>query len=123
MAEGWLRHLADDRFTVYSAGTHPSHVHPMSIRVMDEVGIDIRQQTSDPIDDYLSKQIDTVITVCDSAKEACPVFPGNVKHLHWSVDDPFRGWEERDSDLLRYRETRDELKERILDFLSETETS
>jgi len=117
MAEGWLRHLAGDRFDVYSAGTHPSRVHPLAIRVMDEVGIDLREHTSNPIDDYLNKPIDVVITVCDSARETCPVFPGDVERLHWSIDDPFTGWEENPSDLRRYRETRDELQARILDFI------
>lgn len=76
MAEGILRDLAGDRFDVYSAGSHPSRVHPMSIAVMDEWDIDLRQHTSDPIDQYLDEHIDIAITVCDHAKQVCPVFPG-----------------------------------------------
>ncbi len=113
MAEGILRDLAGDRFDVFSAGSHPSRVHPMSIAAMDEWGIDIRHHTSDPIDMYLDKEIDIAITVCDHANQICPVFPGNVERIHWSVDDPFRGWTENSTLNDRYRDTRNELKERI----------
>lgn len=117
MAEGWLRHLAGDRFQVFSAGSHPSRVHPLAIRVMEEVGIDIHSQTSDFVDDYLDRNIDVVITVCDSAREVCPVFPGNVIRIHWSIDDPFRGWSENPADLPRYRKVRDELRNKIGEWI------
>jgi len=117
MAEGLLRHLAGDRFQVFSAGVSPSRVHPMSIHVMAEIGIDISSQTSDDVHDYLDAGIDILISVCDYARETCPVFPRKVEHIHWSIEDPFHGWEFEESQLPAYRATRDELKSRIEDFL------
>ncbi len=118
MAEGILRDMAGNKFEVFSAGSHPSRVHPMSIAIMDEWGIDLRTHTSDPIDQYIDEGIDYVITVCDHAKQACPVFPGKTTQIHWSVDDPFHGWGENNALLDRYRETRNELKKRIIKFVS-----
>ena len=117
IAHGLLQNLAKDRFNVFSAGSHPSRVHLMSIKVMEEIGIDISHHKSDHIDEYLDKGIDIVITVCDNAKELCPVFPGNVERLHWSIDDPFRGWDYNENQMESFRVTREEIKARILDFL------
>ncbi len=113
MAEGLLRYLAGDRFEVFSAGTHPSRVHPISIRVMKELGINISTHTSDPIDKYFGHGIDYVITLCDNAREFCPTFPGNSKKIHWSIDDPFRSWRDDHKIIGRYRKTRDEIQERL----------
>ncbi|MFQ6673514.1 MAG: arsenate reductase ArsC [Fidelibacterota bacterium] len=117
MAEGLLRHFAGDRFQVFSAGTHPSRVHPMSIRVMEEWGIDISHHTSDHVDEYLQKNIDMVVTVCDDAKEICPTFPGKVEKIHWSIPDPFAGWSDDDRFLNRYRNARDLIRDHIEEFL------
>ena len=117
IAEGLLRNLASDKFSVFSAGSHPSQVHPMSVAVMEEVGIDISHHTSDPISDYVDHGIDVVITVCDNAKQACPVFPGNVEHIHWSIEDPFNGWDFDPLDLDNFRKVREEINSRIKDFL------
>ena len=117
IAEGLLRNLASDKFSVFSAGSHPSQVHPTSIAVMEEVGIDISHHTSDPITDYIDHGIDIVITVCDNAKQACPVFPGNVEHIHWSIEDPFNGWDFDPLDLDNFRKVREEINSRIKDFL------
>ena len=117
IAEGLLRNLASDKFSVFSAGSHPSQVHPMSVAVMEEVGIDISHHTSDPISDYVNHGIDIVITVCDNAKQACPVFPGNVEHIHWSIEDPFNGWDFDPLDLDNFRKVREEINSRIKDFL------
>ena len=117
IAHGLLQNIANDRFNVFSAGSHPNRVHPMSIKVMEEIGIDISHHTSDHIDKYLDKGIDIVVTVCDSAKKLCPVFPGDVKKLHWSIDDPFKGWDYDESQIESFRVTREEIKARILDFL------
>ncbi|NQV36388.1 MAG: arsenate reductase ArsC [Candidatus Marinimicrobia bacterium] len=117
IAHGLLRDMASDRFDVYSAGSHPSRVHLASIAVMSEWGIDISRHTSDPIDDYLDAGIDIAITVCDDAKQVCPTFPGSVERIHWSIDDPFHGWDAAEEFLPRYRETRHELKERIESFI------
>ncbi len=117
MAEGILRELGGDRYNVYSAGSHPSRVHPMSIEMLAEWGIDISHHTSETIDKYINKGIDIVITVCDNANDVCPVFPGNVERLHWSIDDPFHGWGTEDAFKNRYRETRNEIKSKIENFL------
>ena len=117
IAEGLLRNLASDKFSVFSAGSHPSQVHPMSVAVMEEVGIDISHHTSDPISDYVDHGIDVVITVCDNAKQACPVFPGNVEHIHWSIEDPFNGWDFDPLDLNIFRKVREDINSRIKDFL------
>ena len=117
IAEGLLRNLASDKFSVFSAGSHPSQVHPMSVAVMEEVGIDISHHTSDPISDYVDHGIDIVITVCDNAKQACPVFPGNVEHIHWSIEDPFNGWDFDPLDLDNFRKVREDINLRIKDFL------
>ncbi|HIB52869.1 MAG TPA: arsenate reductase ArsC [Candidatus Marinimicrobia bacterium] len=117
MAEGLLRDMAGDRFDVFSAGTHPSKVHPMSTAVMAEDGIDISEHTSDFIDDYLNKGIDIVITVCDSADSLCPSFPGDVERIHWSIDDPFQGWDIKNNKIDSYRETRDILKKNIKELI------
>ena len=119
MAEGLLRHMAGDKFEVYSAGSHPSRLHPASVAVMAEWNIDITHHTSEPINDYLETGIDIVITVCDNAQQICPTFPGNVKRIHWGLDDPYHGWGAKPEDLLPYREIRDELKRRIKVFLTE----
>ena len=85
IAEGLLRSKAGENYDVYSAGLHPRHVHPMAIEVMKEKGIDISNHTSDHIDNYLGFGIDVVITVCDSAKQICPHFPGDVKKIHREI--------------------------------------
>ncbi len=117
IAHGLLQNLAKDRFNVFSAGSHPSRVHLMSIKVMEEIGIDISHHKSDHIDEYLDKGIDIVITVCDNANKLCPIFPGNVERLHWGIDDPFRGWDYNENQMESFRVTREEIKARILDFL------
>ena len=85
-----LNELSSSNFEVFSAGSHPSQVHPMSIAVMEEIGIDISKHTSDHIDNYLNKGIDIVIIVCDCAKNICPTFPEDVKLIHWSIEGPFK---------------------------------
>ena len=121
IAEGLLRDMANEYFDVFSAGSHPSRVHPNAISVMSEVKIDISDQTSDGIDQYLDSGIDTVITVCNNANQICPVFPGETKRIHWSIDDPFRGWDAEERHLNNFRSTRDELKIRIQQFINEME--
>ena len=123
IAEGLLRDMADDRFDVFSCGTHPSRVHPNAIAVMEEWGIDISNHTSDDINDYLDKGINIVISVCDHANKLCPIFPGDVQRIHWSVDDPFRGWNQNESQLDNFRETRQDLKTRIQKLLDDTGSS
>ena len=87
MAEGLLRSVANDRFYVASAGTNPKGVHPRTVEVMKEVGIDITQQTSKDVKQFLDQKFDYVITVCDRAKQQCPIFPA-AEPIHWGFDDP-----------------------------------
>ena len=117
IAHGLLNDLASEHFEVFSAGSHPNKVHPISIAVMEEVGIDISKHTSDHIDDYLNKDIDIVITVCDNSNNACPLFPENTKRIHWSIDDPFRNWNFELNQLSTFRKTREEIKLRLLKFI------
>lgn len=113
MAEGLLRQLAGDRFEVYSAGTVATRVHPLAIKAMAEKGIDISQQTSDHLDQYMGMEFDYVITVCDHAKEACPYFPTNKARLHWSFPDPAAATGTEEERLARFREVRDQLERRL----------
>lgn len=117
IAHGLLNDMAGDQFEVYSAGTHPSQVHLISIAVMEEIGIDISYHTSDSIDSYLHSGINIAITVCDNANQACPTFPENVKRIHWSIDDPFRGWNFDPNQLDTFRETREKIKKHIESFI------
>ena len=117
IAHGLLENMARDKFEVFSAGSHPNRVHSMSIKIMEEIGIDISYHTSDFIDDYLKSGIEIVITVCDNANEICPIFPGNVERIHWSIADPFEGWEFDESQIQAFRDTRQEIKQRIIKFL------
>ncbi len=89
LAEGILRHVAGDLFDVSSAGSKPAgYVHPKAIVVMKEIGIDISGHTSKHMNEFLQRKIDTVITVCGNAGQACPIFPGQVNLYHWGFDDP-----------------------------------
>ena len=88
MAEGLLRAKAGDKVEVFSAGTEPSKVNPFAIQAMDQMNIDIRAHTSKDVSDFLNEDIDYVITVCDRAKESCPIFPGTPEQIHWSFPDP-----------------------------------
>ena len=90
MAQGWLRHQGGTAVDAQSAGTDPKGLHPMAVRVMAEVGIDISGHTSDHVEKYTGQDFDLVLTVCDSAREACPVFPGAKRALHHSFQDPDR---------------------------------
>jgi arsenate reductase len=113
MAEGLLRHLARNRFEVHSAGTEATRVRPLAIQAMNEIGIDISRQESKTLDKYLGQPFDFVITVCDSANEACPVFPGVKNRLHWSFEDPAGAEGPKDQRLEVFRSVRDQIRERI----------
>ncbi len=113
MAEGLLRDLAADRFEVHSAGTEATLVRPLAIRAMDEVGIDISGQESKRLEVYLDQPFDYVITVCDEANEACPIFPGAKNRLHWSFEDPSRAEGSEDVRLAVFRRVRDAIRECI----------
>jgi len=113
MAEGLLRHLAGDRFDAYSAGTEATRVRPLAIQVMAELGIDISGQESKTLDRYMGEPFDAVITVCDQANEACPVFLGAKERLHWSFSDPSTVAGTDEEQLAVYRAVRDAIRARI----------
>ncbi len=113
MAESLLRHLAGDRFKVVSAGTEATHVRPLALRAMDELGIDISGQESKTLDRYLGEPFDYVVTVCDEANEACPTFPGARRRLHWSFEDPAQASGTEEERLRVFRSVRNEIKEHI----------
>ena len=113
MAEGLLRHLAGDRFEVYSAGTEATFVRPEAVSVMAEIGIDISGQESEALDRYLHEPFGHVVTVCDDANEACPVFPGAKNRLHWSFRDPSRATGSVEERLGAFGEVRDEILARV----------
>jgi arsenate reductase len=120
MAEGLLRHMAGDRFEVASAGTKPSIVRPEAIAAMKELGIDLAGHRSKSVDEFVGKPVDYVITVCDNAKESCPVFPAGSKRMHWPFQDPPGPNEGSDEDRLAiFRMVRDQMRERFAEELED----
>jgi len=117
MAEGLLRHLAGDRFEVVSSGTHPMEVSSRAIEAMREIGIDISDQRPKNVQRFKDTDFDYVVTVCDSAKQACPVFTRTKETLHWSVPDPFSAGGSSDERAMVFRRVRNEIEERIENFL------
>jgi arsenate reductase len=113
MAEGLLRHMAGDRFEAFSAGTEKTRVRPEAIEAMREVGVDLSGQESETLDRYLEEAFDYVITVCDEANEACPVFPGARNRLHWSFPDPSRAEGSEEERLGAFRWVRDRIGDRL----------
>ncbi|MBT9253087.1 MAG: arsenate reductase ArsC [Brockia lithotrophica] len=118
MAEGWLRHLAGDRVVVASAGFEPSFVHPLAIRVMAEVGIDISGHTSKAIDRDLLHRAFYAVTLCGDAEERCPYTPPHVRREFWPLPDPARVHGTEEERLRMFRFVRDELGKKMPEFLS-----
>lgn len=113
MAEGLLRHIAGDRFEVFSAGTLETYVRPQAIEAMREIGIDISGHRSKSQEVFAGQHFDYVITVCDNAREHCPIFPGKAERIHWSIDDPaFAGSNDAER-MDAFRRARDELANRL----------
>ncbi len=111
LAEGILRQEAGDIITVASAGSKPAgYVHPLAIKAMNEIGIDISAHVSKHMNDFLSQPIHTVITVCGNADQACPTFPGQVQRHHWPFDDPAHATGSEDEQLKVFRRVRDEIR-------------
>ena len=116
MAEGLLRHDAGDRFEVASAGTHPSSVRPEAIAVMKEIGIDISGHRSKSIDEFASRDFDCVLTVCDNARESCPIYPGHGNRLHKGFEDPAAVEGSSEEKLAAFRKVRDQIREFLKTF-------
>jgi arsenate reductase len=126
MAEGLLRREAGDRFEVLSAGTHPSRferpgscgqVRAEAIEVMRELGIDLSLHRSKSVDEFNGQKFDTIITVCDNARQACPVFPAQTQMLHWPFEDPAAVEGSEEERKAAFRKVRDQIRARIVDFL------
>lgn len=110
LAEGILRAALNDQFRVASAGSKPAgYVHPLAIKAMAEIGIDIADHHSKHMDEFLTDQVSTVITVCGNADQACPIFPGQVSRHHWGFDDPAHATGTEAEQLAVFRRVRDEI--------------
>ncbi len=118
MAEGLLKHIAGDKYDVFSAGINPTDVNPKAIDVMQEIGINISKQRSKSVNLYKDDCFDYVITVCDNAKENCPYFPGS-KMIHWNIKDPATA-ENNSEQLNIFRNVRDEIKQQAENLLNQS---
>ena len=121
MAEGIARALAPANVRVSSAGSHPSRVNPTAIRVMDEIGIDIRQHRSKSLDEIDPTEVDVVVTLC--AEEVCPVFLGRALRIHWGMPDPAGGARTEEEQLRAFQDVRDELRRRLSHVFSDVRNS
>ena len=117
MAEGLLRQEAGDRFEVFSAGTQPTGLRPEAVAAMRELGVDISGQCSKSVDEFAGRSFDYVITVCDNARETCPVFPATTERIHWSFDDPAAVSGDDETRLGAFRRVRDEIRARLREWL------
>lgn len=115
MAEGYVNARYSDRYEGFSAGTEVTRVHPLAIRVMNEIGIDISHQKSKELEDFFDYEIDTVVTVCDGANAVCPMFPGAKETIHVSFPDPSSATGTEDIQLEMFRRVRDD----ILSFIDQ----
>lgn len=113
MAEGFLNALGGNQYTAFSAGTKPSEVHPLAIKVMKEVGIDISGHSSKGLETFLDQDLDLVVTVCDRAKESCPYFPGGKEIMHKGFEDPSAAAGTGEEKRALFRKVRDEIREWI----------
>ena len=117
MAEGILREVAGDVLNVQSAGSDPAgHVHPLAIRAMGEIGIDISSHTSKHMNEFLSCEVETVITVCDNADQACPTFPGQANRYHWPFPDPAKAEGTQEEIRKVFEQVRDDIRGVFTDY-------
>jgi arsenate reductase len=119
MAEGLLRKMAGNRFEVLSAGVAPTIVRTEAIEVMAEASIDISDHRSKSVDEFAGQQFDCVITVCDNAKEQCPIFPGTTQRIHWSFEDPAAVVGDKTKRLAAFRVVRDQITEQLMCFVQD----
>lgn len=117
MAEGWLRHLAGDTFDVFSAGTHPVGLNPAAVEAMREVDIDLTSHRSKAVTEFAGQLFDYVVTVCDRAKDTCPLWLGQTRMVHWSFDDPAAVTGTSENQHQTFRRVRDEICEAIRRWL------
>ena len=117
MAEGFLRHMAGDRFEVFSAGVKPTQVNPLAIKVMAEVDVDISKHRSKSAMEFIGQQFDYMITVCDNAKQTCPIFPGGYEKIHWDLKDPAEAQGSETERMVVFREIRNEIRQKIEEWI------
>ena len=120
MAEALLRHHGGDRFEVYSAGTIPKGIYPLTLRVLSDAGIDASGARSKSVDEFLGQSFDYVVTVCDEARQVCPVFPGVHESLHWGYEDPAEATGTEEERLAVFRRVFIQIGERIRQFATLT---
>jgi arsenate reductase len=118
MAEGCLRHHAGDRFEVFSGGAEPGKLNPTAVDVMTEAGIDISGQHSKDVAEFLGEKFHYIIRVCNKLKETCPVLPGAIWYLDWSVEDPASAEGSPTERMTVFRRVRDEIEGRVLEFIA-----
>jgi arsenate reductase len=120
MGEGLFRAEVREGFDVFSAGTKPSSVRPEAIAVMKEIGLDISGHRSKSVDEFTGEHFDYVVTVCDNARDNCPVFPGGTARVHWSFEDPAAVQGSEEVRLAAFRRIRDQIQERVRAFVRES---
>ena len=116
MGEGLFRHHLGHRFDVHSAGTHPSLVRPEAIAVMAELGIDLSSHRSKSVDEFLHREFRYVFTVCDNARDSCPLLPGPAERIHWPFEDPAAVQGSEEDRLAAFRRIRDQIQARVQEF-------
>jgi arsenate reductase (thioredoxin) len=119
MAEGFAREFGKGLIEPYSAGLNPASLNKRAVQVMKEIGVDISKQKSKPIDSILLSTMDIVITLCDNAAEACPWTPPEIRRIHWPLNDPAKAEGTEEEIMQEFRKTRDEIEQRVKDFIAE----
>ena len=119
MAEGFAREFGKDIIETHSAGLNPADLNDLAVRVMREIGIDVSQQKSKPIDEELLKTMDIIITLCDNAAESCPWTPPEIKRIHWSLKDPAKATGMEEEIMNEFRKARDEIEQRVKNLVEE----
>ena len=117
MAEGFAKKMLSNDLKIFSAGIEPKRIHPMTVKVMQEIGIDISQQRSKNISEIPLDKIDIVITLCGDAAERCPIFPGKVERIHWEIEDPAKAQGSEEEIAKIFRKVRDIIKSYIISYL------
>ncbi len=123
MGEGLFRHEGQGEYEVESAGTKPSRVRPEAVAVMQEIGIDISAHRSKSVDEFTGQDFDYVVTACDNARDACPVFPARTERIHWSFEDPAAVEGSEEERLAAFRRIRDQIHERVKSFYRQPHSS
>jgi len=117
MAEGFAKKMLPKNMEIFSAGLEPKGVHPMAIKVMQEIGIDISHQKSKNISEIPIDEIDLVVTLCGDAAERCPIFPGKVERIHWEIEDPAKDQGSDKKIIIAFRKVRNNIKSNIINYL------